>query len=139
VLADGDRRLAVGRGRERLVVVDVADGRRIRSADDYHRLDRRQRRPADRQDAPLVLGQRLERDHRPAARAQSKVRRVLLEDGVTMRRPASIALTDRRAGVRPPSCDELDAGSVAQGLTAAELADRSGSRRRECRHCYAAG
>ena len=51
---------------------------------------------------------------------QSKVRRVLLEAGVTMRsRREQVALTDRRAGVRPPSCDELDAGYVAQGLTAA--------------------
>ena len=58
---------------------------------------------------------------------QSKVRRVLLEAGVTMRsRREQVALTDRRAGVRPPSCDELDAGYVAQGLTAAELAARYG-------------
>jgi len=56
---------------------------------------------------------------------QSKVRRVLLEAGVKMRsRREQVALKDRRAGVRIPSCAELVAGYVGQGLTMAELADR---------------
>ena len=53
------------------------------------------------------------------------VRRVLLEAVVTMRsRREQVALNDARAGVRVPSCAELGAGYVAEGLTSAELADR---------------
>src|SRR3954469_15226954 len=56
---------------------------------------------------------------------QSKVRRVLIEDGVTMRtRRDQVALQDQRDGVRMPTCEELASGYAAEGLTIAELAQR---------------
>ena len=58
---------------------------------------------------------------------QSKVRRVLIEAGVTMRtRREQVALQDQRAGVTVPTCEELAAGYVEERLTIAELAERHG-------------
>jgi hypothetical protein len=45
---------------------------------------------------------------------QSKVRRVLIEAGITMRsRREQVALQDLRAGVRVLTCDELAAGYIS--------------------------
>ena len=56
---------------------------------------------------------------------QSKVRRVLLEAGVTMRtRRDQVALHDQHDGVHMPTCEEIAAGYDTEGLTIAELAER---------------
>ena len=71
-------------------------------------------------DSNETIGQRL-------GLHQGTVRRVLLEAGVTMRsRREQVALNDARTGVRVPSCAELAAGYVDEGLTSAELAVRYG-------------
>lgn len=56
---------------------------------------------------------------------QSKVRRVLIEAGITMRtRRDQVALQDQRDGVRMPTCEELATGYETEGLTIVELAQR---------------
>ena len=67
---------------------------------------------------------------------QSKVRRVLIEAGITMRsRREQVALQDLRAGVTAPTCDELAAGYITERLTITEL----GERPRDQLHQNAAG
>ena len=58
---------------------------------------------------------------------QSKVRRVLIEAGITMRsRREQVALQDLRAGVTVPTCEELTTGYLTERLTITELGERHG-------------